>query len=57
MEGDLRRVRLYFLTLFFQARAYPLLLPFPRSVEPYWGLFNANKTLKAGVVIPDCAAP
>lgn len=27
------------------------------GVEPYWGLFNSNKTLKAGLVIPNCASP
>lgn len=27
------------------------------GVEPYWGLFNADKTFKDGLVIPDCPAP
>jgi exo-beta-1,3-glucanase (GH17 family) len=26
------------------------------GVEPFWGLFNSDKTLK-NVTIPDCAAP
>jgi hypothetical protein len=24
------------------------------GVEPYWGLFNEDKTLKQGLTIPDC---
>ncbi|EST07417.1 Glycoside hydrolase, family 17 [Kalmanozyma brasiliensis GHG001] len=27
------------------------------GVEAHWGLFDANKKLKDGLVIPDCAAP
>ncbi|PWN37700.1 glycoside hydrolase [Meira miltonrushii] len=27
------------------------------GVEPYWGLFNSNKTLKAGLTLPDCSHP
>lgn len=27
------------------------------GVEPYWGLFNSNKTLKSGLTLPDCSHP
>ncbi|KDN53120.1 glycoside hydrolase family 17 protein [Tilletiaria anomala UBC 951] len=42
-------------TFWFEAFDEPWKDPLYGGVEAHWGLFNSNKTLKSGVVIPNCA--